>query len=84
MRTRVYAMGAFIRPWIDKRMKLNKLDEKDQEALLKKLLAYAADGDKLFRSYQGEPNSVYREWMFYGGCQACEAAERMARDMAKK
>jgi len=83
VRTRVFAMGALIRPWIERRMKLNKLDSKEQEALLKKLLAYAADGDKLFRQYRGDVKSVYHEWMFYGGCQACEAAERVARDMER-
>jgi len=84
VRTRVYAMGALIRPWIEKRMNLMKLGEKDQQALLKKLIAQAAEGDKLFRAYRKDVKSVYHEWMFYGGCQACEAAEQVAKQMDRR
>lgn len=82
--TRVYAMGRMIRPWIKKRMDLMRMGETEQKALLDKLLKYAADGDALFQKYRGQRWSVYSEWMFYGGCQACEAAKEVAKEIREK
>ncbi len=81
IRTRVYAMGTLMRPWIEKRMNTLHMNDKDQKALLTKLIDYAGPGDQLFRSYKHDPKSVYAQWMFYGGCQACEAIEHVARKM---
>ncbi|HYE19935.1 MAG TPA: hypothetical protein VEA69_15910 [Tepidisphaeraceae bacterium] len=84
VRTRVYTMGAMIRPWIERRMRMTQMGEAEQKALLKRLLDYAAEGDKLFRTLRAEPGSVYREWMFYGGCQACEAAQHVGSKMLSR
>jgi hypothetical protein len=84
VRTRVYAMGAMIRPWIERRMTMMNMGAKEQSALLAKLLEHAGRGQELFNTYRAVPKSVYQEWMFYGGCQACEAAEAVARKIAVK
>lgn len=78
---RVFAMGRLIRPWIDRKLNTMNLDETQKAALLKKLLAYAGEGDRLFREYKHDPKSIYIEWQFYGGCQACEAAKSVAESM---
>lgn len=78
---RVYAMGRLIRPWIDRKLNEMNLDETQKAAMVKKLLDYAAEGDRMFREYKQDPKSVYIEWQFYGGCQACEAAKTVAASM---
>jgi hypothetical protein len=80
---RVFAMGSLMRPWVERRMKMMNLGAKEQGDLLKKLLDHAAKGDEMFRTYKADVNSVYHEWMFYGGCQACEAATDVARQMRR-
>ncbi|MEZ0266342.1 MAG: hypothetical protein ACAI43_16555 [Phycisphaerae bacterium] len=84
VRTRVYTMGAMIRPWIERRMKMTQMGEAEQKALLKRLLDYAAEGDRLFRTLRAQPGSVYQEWMFYGGCQACEAAQEVGKKVMSR
>ena len=51
---------------------------------MKKLLDHAGKGDELFRTYKADVKSVYHEWMFYGGCQACEAAQHVASKMLSR
>ena len=78
---RVYAMGSLVRPWIDRKLKSMNLVESEKSALLKKLIEYAGEGDRMFREYKQDPKSIYIEWQFYGGCQACEAARIVASSM---
>ncbi len=81
---RVFAMGHLIRPWIEKRMKMQNLDQKQGEELLAKLLKYAGEGDAIFKKERSNPKGAYFDWQFYGGCQACEAAKTVAEQMKKK
>lgn len=78
---RVYAMGRLIRSWIDRKLNAMYLDETQKAEMLKKLIGYAAEGDRMFREYKQDPKSIYIEWQFYGGCQACEAAKSVAASM---
>ncbi|MEX2216153.1 MAG: hypothetical protein WD768_18725 [Phycisphaeraceae bacterium] len=77
---RVFAMGAMIRPWIERRMNMLNMSDGEQKVLLDKLLKFAGEGNDIFNQYKGRW-SVYAEWMFYGGCQACEAARTVAEKM---
>lgn len=79
--TRVFAMGRLIRPWIQRRFDMMNLDAEQKQAMLDKLIAYAGAGNTMFGEYRNDKNSVYFEWQFYGGCQACEAAKDISRRM---
>lgn len=83
-RTRVFAMGDLIRPWIDRRIQQLNLTTAERDALIAKLLEYAKRGNSLFLSYRRDKSTVYYEWQFYGGCQACEAAQAISRRMQQE
>ncbi len=80
-RVRVFAMGNMIRPWIEKRIKSMKLTPQQNAELLDKLVKYAGEGDQMFKNYKTDRNSIYFQWQFYGGCQACEAAKIVAKQI---
>jgi hypothetical protein len=82
--TRVMAMGNLIRPWIDRKINSLKMTDAERDALVAKMLRYAEEGNSLFRARRADPSSVYHEWTFYGGCQACEAVQAIARRMARE
>lgn len=82
--TRVVAMGNLIRPWIDRKINSLKMTDAERDALVATMLRYAKEGNTLFRARRADPTSVYHEWTFYGGCQACEAAQAIARRMAQE
>ncbi len=82
--TRVIAMGNLIRPWIDRKINSLKMTEADRDALVATMLRYAEEGNTLFRARRADPSSVYHEWTFYGGCQACEAVQAISRRMTKE
>jgi hypothetical protein len=81
IRTRVYTMGAMVQPWIDRRIKMMNLTPAGKTNLMNKFLAYAKDGNNKFRKLRGDRDSIYFQWQFYGGCQACQAAINIAKEM---
>lgn len=82
--TRVKAMGNLIRPWIDRKINSLEMTDVTRDALVAKMLQYAEEGNRLFQARRADPTSIYHEWTFYGGCQACEAAQAVARRMARE
>lgn len=82
--TRVMAMGNLIRPWIDRKINSLEMTNAKRDALVAKMLQYAEEGNRLFRARRADPSSVYHEWTFYGGCQACEAVQAISRRMAQE
>jgi hypothetical protein len=82
--TRVKAMGDLIRPWIDRKIDSIKMTVPERDALIAKMLRYAEEGNNLFLARRADPSSVYHEWSFYGGCQACEAVQAIARRKASE
>ncbi len=83
-RTRVYAMGGLIRPWIQRKIDSMRLSKEELMALHDRIAEYADEGRKLLSRHKAEPNSVYVEWDFYGTCQACEAADDISRMLRDK
>jgi hypothetical protein len=82
-RTRVYALGSMIRPWIAARVDLLKLSKEKQEELVATLLKFKGEANtKLSALRQSDP--LYKDWIFYGGCQACEAATNIAKNWRKQ
>jgi hypothetical protein len=81
--TRVHALGALMRPWILARVEQMKLTREKQEGLVTTLLNFKAEAnDKLRLLRVNDP--LYKDWMFYGGCQACEAATDIHRHLQKQ
>lgn len=81
---RVKAMGNLIRPWIDRKINSIEMTDAKRDALVAKMLQYAEEGNRLFQARRADPTSIYHEWTFYGGCQACEAAQSVAERMARE
>lgn len=73
--TRVIAMGDLVRPWIQQRVVTHRLTEEEQAAMKKEFNVYLKKGAAKLEQLKKEPNSVYVDWIFYGTCQACEAAK---------
>jgi len=72
--TRVYAMGSLVRPWILERADRHKLDKEERAVLQKSFAKFAGEGhDLMMRHRKVDP--IYKDWSFYGTCQACEAAK---------
>lgn len=78
---RVFALGRLIRPWLDKRIRSQNISKAEREQMIQQILEYAKRGNSLFLAYRSDSKSVYHDWQFYGGCQACAAAQAIARDM---
>ena len=72
-RSRVYAMGSLIRPWIQHRVKETRMTPDEQRAMKKKFEMYVREGGKLLREHRRN-DVLYIDWNFYGTCQACEAS----------
>ena len=78
--TRVFALGDLIRPWIVARVDLLKMSEEKQKELIAMLLKYKDEArPKLGKLRHTDP--LYKDWSFYGSCQACEAASNIAKNM---
>ena len=73
-RTRVYAMGSLVRPWILHRVEETRKTPEEKMAMRERLRDFANEGAKLLRKHR-EEDELYLDWDFYGSCQACEAAE---------
>lgn len=71
--TRVMALGSLIKPWIVARAEQMKLTKEKQEELIKKLMSFREAADKKLASLR-QSDPLYKNWDFYGGCQACESA----------
>ena len=71
-------MGGLVRGWIDQRMETLRLTDEERKDLLVKMVGFADAGNDRFFALRRNPKTVYFEWQFYDGCQACKAAEILA------
>jgi hypothetical protein len=80
--TRVFALGDMIRPWILQRVEQMKLSKEKQEELVAVLLKFKDDARTKLHKFRAE-DPLYKDWMFYGSCQACEAATEIEKHSRK-
>lgn len=73
-KTRVYAMGRLVRPWIMHRIDETRKTAAEKTEMKESFEKYAREGRKLMEKYT-DVDPLYVDWSFYGSCQACEAAE---------
>ena len=78
-RTRIYAMGAMVRPWIMHRIKETRKTPEEKIAMKKEFGKYAQEGANLLRTHKKVRDGFYLDWSFYGSCQACEAAKDLGK-----
>jgi len=81
-RTRVFAMGSFVQPWIKAKLHTLDLSVEDKTRLMKGLINLADEGKRLTQEHR-KSDPDYFDWRFYGACQACRAIETVARTMPK-
>ena len=78
-RTRIYAMGALVRPWIMHRIKETRKTAEEKTAMKKQFTKYAQEGADLLKTHKRAKDGFYLDWSFYGSCQACEAAKDLGK-----
>ena len=78
-RTRIYAMGAMVRPWIMHRIKETRKTPEEKTAMKEQFMKYAQEGSDLLRTHKKAKDGFYLDWSFYGSCQACEAAKDLGK-----
>ena len=78
-RTRIYTMGAMIRPWIMHRIKETRKTPEEKTAMKKNFIKYAQEGSELLSNHKRAKDGFYLDWSFYGSCQACEAAKDLGQ-----
>ena len=78
-RTRIYAMGALVRPWIMHRIKETRKTAEEKTAMKKQFEKYAQEGADLLKTHKRAKDGFYLDWSFYGSCQACEAAKDLGK-----
>ena len=78
-RTRIYAMGALVRPWIMHRIKETRKTPEEKTAMKKRFEKYALEGADLLKTHKRAKDGFYLDWSFYGSCQACEAAKDLSK-----
>ncbi|MCP4846605.1 MAG: hypothetical protein GY899_01490 [Verrucomicrobiaceae bacterium] len=78
-RTRIYAMGGLVRPWIMHRIKETRKTPEEKTAMKKIFLDYARRGEEYLSAHQKAKDGFYLDWQFYGSCQACEAAKDLGK-----
>ena len=78
-RTRIYSMGALVRPWIMHRIKETRKTPEEKTAMKKRFEKYAQEGADLLRTHKRAKDGFYLDWKFYGSCQACEAAKDLGK-----
>lgn len=76
--TRVHALGDMIQPWIVARVVKMKLSNEKQDALVETLLKFKEEANNKLSTLRRE-DVLYKDWAFYGGCQACEAATAITK-----
>ena len=74
-RSRVYAMGSLVRPWIMQRIEETRKTAEEKEAMKKGFSKYSEKGAKILGELKRGEDPFYVDWSFYGSCQACEAAK---------
>jgi len=78
-RTRIYTMGAMVRPWIMHRIKETRKTPEEKTEMKKQFMKYAQEGADLLRTHKRAKDGFYLDWSFYGSCQACEAAKDLGK-----
>ena len=78
-RTRVYAMGKLIRPWIMHRIEETRKTAEEKTAMKKAFMKYVQEGSDLLSAHKKARDGFYLNWSFYGSCQACEAAKDLGK-----
>ncbi|MCH2379526.1 MAG: hypothetical protein MK236_08915 [Pedosphaera sp.] len=78
-RTRIYSMGALVRPWIMHRIKETRKTAVEKTAMKKQFEKYAQEGADLLKTHKRAKDGFYLDWSFYGSCQACEAAKDLGK-----
>ncbi|MFP6854864.1 MAG: hypothetical protein VB980_03710 [Opitutales bacterium] len=78
-RTRVYAMGRLVRPWIQRRIEETRKTPEEKTAMKKAFMAYVEEGADLLDAHKKAKDGFYLDWRFYGSCQACEAAKDLGK-----
>ena len=78
-RTRIYAMGGLVRPWIMHRIKETRKTPEEKTAMKKQFEKYAQEGANLLKTHKRAKDGFYLDWSFYGSCQACEAAKDLGK-----
>lgn len=78
-RTRIYAMGALVRPWIMHRINETRKTPEEKTAMKKQFSKYAQEGANLLKTHKRAKDGFYLDWSFYGSCQACEAAKDLGK-----
>ena len=78
-RTRIYSMGALVRPWIMHRIKETRKTPEEKTAMKKQFEKYALEGADLLKTHKRAKDGFYLDWSFYGSCQACEAAKDLGK-----
>lgn len=77
--TRVKAMGTLVQPWIIQKLKVTSMSEAAKKALIKRLLDLVEEGNQILNEARSKDPDYSQDWAFYGGCQACEAINNVAR-----
>jgi hypothetical protein len=77
-RTRVYAMGSLVRPWILHRIEETRKTDVEKKQMKERFEKFAKEGGKLLNNLR-ETDELYLDWGFYGSCQACEAAKDLGK-----
>ena len=80
-------MGTMVQPWIMKRLNELNMDDTKKKAIMVRLIALAAKGKSLGKKLHRSKNSTdpdYKDWGFYGACQACDAVQSVAQTLKQK
>jgi hypothetical protein len=76
-RTRVYAMGELVQPWIKSKLLALKITDQEMVAFQRRLTQLVKEGYRLTHSHRAT-DPEYGDWGFYGACQACKAVETVS------
>lgn len=77
-RTRVYAMGELVQPWIKRKLLAMDMNDAEKRALMTRLLNLVAEGKEFLDDHRRNDPEYGDDWMFYGACQACEAVKTVS------
>jgi hypothetical protein len=77
-RSRVYAMGKLVRPWIMHRIEETRKTDEEKNIMKNRFEKFAREGGELLGDLRRN-DKLYLDWDFYGSCQACEAAKDLGK-----
>ena len=77
---RVRTLGRMMRPWIVSRANKMIMSEEEKIELIDKLMKFKGEADNLLSNFRSTDPS-YKDWSFYGACQACEAATTISHTL---